>query len=56
MATSDEQPISEQPAKAETPAANGREAEGADLDLIELFNNTVSENDATFVVYYRGDW
>ncbi len=56
MATPEEQPITEQE-EAEAPAATPlAAAEPEALDLIELFNTTVSEYDATFVVYYRGLW
>ncbi len=56
MATPEEQPITEQE-EAETPAATPlAAAEPEPLDLIELFNTTLSEYDATFVVYYRGLW
>ncbi len=58
MATPEEQPITEQE-EAEAPAATPQaaaEPEPEPLDLIELFNTTISEYDATFVVYYRGLW
>lgn len=54
MATSEEEPITQQqPEEAATQAESGA---GESQDLIELFSSTISEYEATFVVYYRGNW
>ena len=67
--TSEEQQISEQgeaqPEPETTPATGEGETAAAEAkssggsspsDMIEFFNTTIQEYDATFVVYYRGLW
>lgn len=46
MATAEEQ----QPSSAQGDSLD------ATVDMIELFEKTVTEHEATFVVFYRGDW
>ncbi len=36
--------------------SNVKDSLEATVDMIQLFDKTVAENEATFVVYYRGNW
>ena len=71
MATLEEQPITKQeesppqeheespPEEQEGAAKEGAAPEassGTPSDLIEWFNSTVQQYDATFIIYYRGLW
>ena len=38
------------------PVDGEKDSLDATVDMIELFDKTVAENDATFVIYYRGHW
>ena len=36
--------------------SNVKDSLDATVDMIELFDKTVAEHEATFVIYYRGNW
>ena len=40
----------------EKPTPQPADAPVPGTDLVELFNTTIAQHDATFVVYYRGLW
>ena len=52
----EEQAVEQQEEATPQPSTQPAEASVQGTDLVELFNTTIAQHDATFVVYYRGHW